>query len=98
MRCWGVVRQGYVLSVEWGTTRPTDLQGFADAVDREMDDLNIEYCAKRVSDRLGPIVLKTVAPGEFASLQARGLSSKSAANFKLPHLSSTPLHEELAEE
>ncbi len=91
-------RPYYVLSVEWGSERPENAKAFAEAVDAELCKLNIEYRSKRESDRLGSVVLKTVAPGEFAALQARGLSSKSAANFKLPHLTSKALHEELAEE
>jgi hypothetical protein len=88
----------YVLSVEWGGQgAPRAHRGahLAAQVDRELGQLNVEYSAKRDSDRLGPIELQEVATGEFERLQARGLSGRGAANFKLPHLSGEPLHESL---
>jgi hypothetical protein len=88
----------YVLSIEWGREKPAKAEELARAVDQQLHELNVEYRAKRESDRLGPVKLRTVASGQFEGLQARGLSSKRAANFKLPHLAKDPLHEELAEE
>lgn len=90
-------RPSYVLCVEWGPDPAPPEAGLALArsVDEELARLNVEYRSKRSSDRLGPVTLVETGPGEFERLQAGGLSDGRAANFKLPHLASEPLHERL---
>jgi hypothetical protein len=84
----------YVLCVEWGPdpAPPEMAAALARSVDEELAALNVEYRAKRTSDRLGPVTAVETGPGEFERLQASGLSGNRAANFKLPHLASEPLH------
>jgi hypothetical protein len=89
----------YVLVLEWSRPPPPIQVAaeFARAVDQRLKELNVEYEAKRSSERLGPIRAREVAPGEFERLQAAGLSGGQAANFKLPHLASAKVHGELRE-
>lgn len=89
-------RPFYVLSVEWSAPAPSELVlALAREVDGALSALNVEYRAKRTSDRLGPVVVQETAAGEFERLQASGLSGTRAANFKLPHLAAEPLHHRL---
>jgi hypothetical protein len=86
-------RPSYVLCLEWPVVPAShDAEALACAVDAELGGLNVEYEAKRTSDRLGPVAAMVVASGEFERLQAEGLSNDRATNFKLPHLASQPLH------
>jgi hypothetical protein len=89
----------YVLSLEWARPLPSRSAGeqFTEAVDELLGALNLEYRAKRASQRLAALTLHEVNPGEFDRLQALGLSSGNAANFKLPHLTSEAVHQRLAE-
>jgi GH3 auxin-responsive promoter len=88
-------RPSYVLCVDWGALAAAPEVGalLARSVDEELARLNVEYRAKRDSDRLGPVALLETVPGEFERLQAGGLSGGRAANYKLPHLASEPVHE-----
>ena len=87
----------YVLSVDLGPGDGAVAVALALAVDEQLAALNIEYKAKRTSDRLGPIRARRVRQGAFERLQAGGLSGGGAINFKLSHLSADPVHERLEE-
>jgi len=89
----------YVLSVDLGAAPPSAeaLVELARRVDEALSGLNVEYRAKRESQRLGPVRLRRVRSGEFERLQAGGLSGGGAINFKLAHLSSEPIHDRLEE-
>jgi hypothetical protein len=90
-------RPSYVLCVDWGAhaAEPEIGAQLALSVDQELARLNVEYRAKRESDRLGPVALVETMPGEFERLQAGGLSGARAVNFKLPHLAAEPVHERM---
>nr|MDQ6906371.1 GH3 auxin-responsive promoter family protein [Chloroflexota bacterium] len=61
---------------------------FLQAVDRALYAQNIEYESKRESQRLGPLVLKRVAPGSYQRLrQQRVAEGAPEAQVKIPHLS-----------
>ncbi len=61
---------------------------FLRAVDRSLYAQNIEYESKRESQRLGPLVLKRVAPGSYQRLrQQRVAEGAPEAQVKIPHLS-----------
>ena len=58
------------------------------AIDRAISGRNIEYEAKRESQRLGPPVLKRVAPGTYQALrQKRVAEGAPEAQVKIPQLS-----------
>ena len=63
-------------------------QRFLEEMDRSLSALNAEYEAKRESQRLGPPVLKRVAPGSYAQLRQRRVAAgASDAQVKIPQLS-----------
>jgi hypothetical protein len=64
------------------------LRAFATEMDRAISRHNIEYEAKRDSQRLGPPVLRRVAPGSYQLLrQKRVAEGAPEAQVKLPQLS-----------
>jgi hypothetical protein len=79
---------GYAFYCETGTPWSDDRgRGFLLAIDAALSARNIEYEAKRVSRRLGPPVLKRVAPGSFTALrQQRVAAGAPEAQVKIPHL------------
>jgi hypothetical protein len=63
------------------------LRDVAARLDRALSDENVEYEAKRESLRLGPPLLKIVAPGTFdAYRQQRVSEGAPEAQVKVPHL------------
>ncbi len=55
--------------------------------DRELYAQNVEYETKRESQRLGPPVLRMIAPGSYDALrQKRVAAGTPEAQFKVPHL------------
>ncbi len=88
----------YVLTAEWpDPSRAAELTFRAAALlDAELVKENIEYAAKRDSQRLGPPVGQSVAQGGFERLYEAG-ASRGANLFKLPHLTAEPLHERLTQ-
>jgi hypothetical protein len=93
--------QHFTASVEWGEPpryafyaelgesmareRIAELVG---AIDRALSARNIEYEAKRDSQRLGPPVLRRVAPGTYQALrQKRVAEGAPEAQVKIPQLS-----------
>jgi hypothetical protein len=93
--------QHFTAAVEWGEppryafycelgesmTRERSAE-LATALDRALSARNIEYEAKRESQRLGPPVLKRVAPGTYQALrQKRVAEGAPEAQVKIPQLS-----------
>jgi hypothetical protein len=73
------------LSPSMGLERMADL---VQALDRALSAGNIEYEAKRDSQRLAPPVLKRVAPGTYQALrQKRVAEGAPEAQVKIPQLS-----------
>jgi len=61
---------------------------FVSAIDRALSARNIEYAAKRESLRLGPPVLKRVAPGTYQAIRQKRVSEGAPeAQVKIPQLS-----------
>jgi hypothetical protein len=94
----------YAFYVEAGEGMTTDrLRAFATSLDRALQRRNIEYEAKRDSQRLGSPVLKRVAPGTYQQLrQKRVAEGAPEAQVKIPQLStnmqfgdSLDVHEEV---
>jgi hypothetical protein len=57
-------------------------------MDRALSTRNIEYEAKRESQRLGPPVVRRVAPGTYQMLRQRRVSEGAPeAQVKIPQLS-----------
>jgi len=85
---WGEPpRYALYAEVEEGTT-PEQLGRFAMRMDQALCSLNIEYAAKRESQRLGAPVLRRVAPGSYEALRQRRVSEGAPeAQVKIPHLS-----------
>jgi len=79
----------YALYTEVGESMTSDLcRELATAVDRALSARNIEYEAKRDSQRLGAPVLKRVAPGTYDALrQKRVAEGAPEAQVKIPQLS-----------
>jgi GH3 auxin-responsive promoter len=66
----------------------TDKRDFLKAVDQALSDANVEYLAKRESERLGAPVLHVVAPGTFDRFRQERVSQGAPeAQVKIPHLS-----------
>ena len=62
--------------------------GFLDAMERALCEENVEYEAKRDSQRLGYPVLKIVAPGTYDRYRAgRAAQGAAEAQIKIPNLS-----------
>jgi hypothetical protein len=66
----------YVFLVEYDSP-PADEDGARTALDldRALSRHNIEYASKRKSGRLGPAVLRVLAPGQFDAYQRRRLQA-----------------------
>jgi hypothetical protein len=63
------------------------LQAFAERLDREIGEENVEYEARRESLRLDPPLLRIVAPGTYdAYRQERVLAGAPEAQVQVPHL------------
>jgi GH3 auxin-responsive promoter len=79
----------YAFYAELGDAMTPDRgQAFLRAMDRSIAGRNIEYEAKRESLRLGPPVLKRVAPGTYQELrQKRVAEGAPEAQVKIPQLS-----------
>jgi hypothetical protein len=77
---------GYRAVVEAGTV--ADVDAFAGALDRALQDANEEMQAKRVSHRLAPLVIETVPAGAFAAHRRRRVEQGAPdAHVKTPLLS-----------
>jgi hypothetical protein len=64
------------------------LRAFVAGMDRALSTRNIEYEAKRESQRLGPPVVKRVAPGTYQLLRQRRVAEGAPeAQVKIPQLS-----------
>jgi hypothetical protein len=78
----------YALLVELPATTLSGKRQFLQALDQALADANVEYRAKRESERLGPPVLRVVEPGTFERYRQRRVSQGAAAEqVKIPHLS-----------
>jgi len=79
----------YSFYAEAGESMTTDrLRGFVAAMDRALSTRNIEYEAKRESQRLGPPVVRRVAPGTYQMLRQRRVAEGAPeAQVKIPQLS-----------
>jgi hypothetical protein len=79
----------YSFYAEVGEGMTTEqLRGFAGAMDRALSIRNIEYEAKRDSQRLGAPVLRRVAPGTYQMLRQRRVAEGAPeAQVKIPQLS-----------
>ncbi len=79
----------YAFYAELGDAMTPDRErAFLRAMDSSISGRNIEYEAKRESLRLGPPVLKRVAPGTYQALrQKRVAEGAPEAQVKLPQLS-----------
>jgi hypothetical protein len=79
----------YALYAELGDGMGGDAgRRFATAIDRALCEQNLEYEAKRESQRLGPPVLKRVAPGTYQALRQRRVAEGAPeAQVKIPQLS-----------
>lgn len=90
--CWGDP-PAYRVEIENET--PT---GFAEALDQALGEENEEYASRRKSGRLGPAMLRTVARGTFAVMDAKLMRERGGAveQYKRQSLMTKPL--ESAEE
>jgi hypothetical protein len=81
----------YALFAELGDGMTTDrAREFLQRMDSAISSRNIEYEAKRESQRLGPPVLKRVAPGTYQALrQKRVAEGAPEAQVKIPQLSTS---------
>jgi GH3 auxin-responsive promoter len=79
----------YAFFAEVGEDVTTEaLRHFATEMDRALSAHNIEYEAKRESQRLGPPVVKRVAPGTYQLLRQRRVAEGAPeAQVKIPQLS-----------
>jgi hypothetical protein len=79
----------YALMVELGVPMGVeDKRKFLQAVDHALSEANVEYLAKRESERLGPPVLHVLAPGTFDRYRQERVSQGAPeAQVKIPHLS-----------
>ncbi|MDX6474493.1 MAG: hypothetical protein QOH95_4 [Gaiellaceae bacterium] len=81
----------YALYAELGEGMTEErCRAFVRAFDRTLMSKNIEYEAKRESQRLGAPILKRVAPGTYQALrQARVAAGAPEAQVKIPQLSTS---------
>jgi hypothetical protein len=79
----------YSFYAEAGESMTTDrLRAFVGAMDRALSNRNIEYEAKRESQRLGAPVVRRVAPGTYQMLRQRRVAEGAPeAQVKIPQLS-----------
>jgi hypothetical protein len=82
---------GYVFYGETAAPWPAERgRRFLCDVDAALAARNVEYEAKRRSRRLGPPVLRLVAPGSFTALRQRRVADGAPeAQVKIPHLSTS---------
>ncbi|GAA0628757.1 GH3 auxin-responsive promoter family protein [Kutzneria viridogrisea] len=74
---------GYTLAIEWPQDCPLSAPEFAAAVERQLQQLNIEYAEKRRTDRLTPITVLPLRPGAFGVVEERRrLEGASPAQLK----------------
>jgi hypothetical protein len=77
---------GYQLYVE-GLPELAGATGLAEAVDRRLGDLNIEYRSKRESGRLAALVVRSLRPGTADAYKAAAVSAgQREGQLKLPVL------------
>lgn len=70
---------------------PQQLRALVDAFERELADRNIEYSAKRRSERLGPPDLWVAAPGSYDAQRRKKIAGgANDAQIKPTHLSRDP--------
>ncbi len=81
----------YAMYAELGDATAREECGrFVEAMDRALCARNVEYEAKRESQRLGAPVLKRVAPGTYEKLRSRRVAEGAPeAQVKIPHLSTS---------
>ena len=72
----------YRLYVEKGASVDRSL---ADAFDRELCEVNVEYASKRASRRLGSVVLRPVPAGSFEKLNESRRQLRGAGNEQFKH-------------
>jgi len=79
----------YALMVEpGGPTSAAEHRDFLRSMDQALCEANVEYQAKRESERLGRPVLQVVAPGTFDRYRQERVSQGAPeAQVKIPHLS-----------
>ncbi|CCF85856.1 GH3 auxin-responsive promoter family protein [Nitrolancea hollandica] len=79
----------YAMYAEMGdSVTRSDRQRFLLEMDRALCAQNVEYEAKRESQRLGPPILRRVAPGSYVALrQKRVAEGAPEAQVKIPQLS-----------
>ncbi len=79
----------YSFYTEAGETMTGDrLRAFVTGIDRALSTRNIEYEAKRESQRLGPPIVRRVAPGTYQMLRQRRVAEGAPeAQVKIPQLS-----------
>jgi len=84
----GVRLDSFVVAPQWGDpphyrlyveAAPRNPDRLADAFDRELSSLNVEYAAKRSSRRLGAVSVSTVAAGALAQFESRRREASKAA-------------------
>jgi hypothetical protein len=97
----GLALQHFTACVEWGEppryalyvevdagTTSEQLRLFATHLDQALCSLNVEYAAKRESQRLGAPILRRVASGTYDALRQQRVSEGAPeAQVKIPHLS-----------
>ncbi len=73
----------YELTVETG--QGVDAAGLADAFDRRLGEINIEYASKRHSGRLGPVRARTVEAGFFDRAEAEEIARRRGRGEQYKH-------------
>jgi hypothetical protein len=80
----------YVVLVEFEGPDPGEaaLRDLAQAIDRALHDLNVEYASKRKTARLGPAAVGVLRAGEFERMRRERSSDRgrSDAQVKIPRL------------
>jgi hypothetical protein len=91
--CWDDELPYYGLFVERGDFANTQQAvKLAEALDRRLGEVNIEYAAKRGSQRLGPVRLELLSKGAWLRWERRRLarSGGTAEQYKHPCLIGDP--------
>jgi len=102
-RASGVTLQFFSAFVEWkecpryaiiveliNESSASVLSGFLERIENELSGINVEYCAKRRSQRLGPPVLKIVSSGTLDRHRSKKVSGGCHdGQFKLPKLATS---------
>lgn len=83
---------GYLLCVDEDDARQTELSSLAVALERKLNEVNVEYASKRQSDRLGPVQAAVLPPGTLARLDQHcaGRHRKGNEQFKHQYLYCRP--------